>query len=219
MTAASDIFQRLAGGEVIVTDGGTGTELQALGVPMDEATWSGRANLDQLDVVQSLHESYVRAGAEVLIANTFATSRAALGPAGLGDRVAEANRNAIAAALRARAAAGGRPVAVAGSMSSFCLIAMGGRGDEAGGEGASQDDAGDPDADDPRFPSRADFAEQAALLAEAGADLIALELMESSGYGRAALEAATSTGLPVWLGFSAIRHDGTLISDPELGHG
>jgi S-methylmethionine-dependent homocysteine/selenocysteine methylase len=215
MTAAAEVFQRLADGEVIVIDGGTGTELQALGVPMDEATWSGRANLDHLDMVQSLHESYARAGAQVLIANTFAASRAALGPAGLGDRVADANRNAIAAAQRARAAAGGRPVAVAGSMSSFCLIAMAGRGDEA-----SQDDASDAGAEDPRFPSRADFAEQAALLAEAGADLIALELMESSGYGRAALDAATSTGLPVWLGISPIRHDdGTLISDPELGHG
>jgi S-methylmethionine-dependent homocysteine/selenocysteine methylase len=151
----------------------------------------------------------------VLIANTFAASRAALGPAGLGDRVAEVNRNAIAAAQRARAAAGGRPVAVAGSMSPFCPIAMKGRGDEA-----ARADAGDAAAEDPRFPSRADFAEQAALLAEAGADLIALELMESSGYGRAALEAATSTGLPVWLGIGSIRQDdGTLVSDPELGHG
>ncbi len=215
MSAAAEIFQRLTGGEVIVIDGGTGTELQALGVPMDEATWSARANLDHLDKLQSLHESYVRAGAQVLIANTFAASRAALGPAGLGDRVAEVNRNAIAAAQRAAAAAGGRPVAVAGSMSPFCPIAMKGRGDEA-----ARADAGDAAAEDPRFPSRADFAEQAALLAEAGADLIALELMESSGYGRAALEAATSTGLPVWLGIGSIRQDdGTLVSDPELGHG
>jgi homocysteine S-methyltransferase len=211
MTAAADIIARLAGGEVIVIDGGTGTELQAMGVPMDEAAWSGKANLDQPDVVQAVHEGYVRAGAEVIIANTFAASRAALAPAGLGDRVAEANRNAMAAARRARDAAGGRPVLVAGSMSSFCSIAIAGRGGGAApGDGA----------EDPRFPSGADFEEQAALLAEAGADLIALELIESKGYGRAAIEAATATGLPVWLGMAPVRlADGTLGTDPDMGYG
>jgi S-methylmethionine-dependent homocysteine/selenocysteine methylase len=203
MSVAEEIAGRLADGDVVIIDGGTGTQLQAEGVPMDDEAWSGRANLEQPDAVQRVHEAYIRAGAEVIIANTFATSRAALGPAGLGDRVADANRNAVAAALRAReAAADGRTVAVAGSMSSFCPVAMHGP-DEAY-----------------RFPSLADFQEQAALLAEAGVDLIALELMEGVGYGRAALQAAAETGLPVWLGFSALRlEDGTLGADPALGDG
>jgi homocysteine S-methyltransferase len=203
MGVAEDIAGRLAGGDVVIIDGGTGTQLQAEGVPMDDEAWSGRANLDQGEVVQRVHEAYIRAGADVIIANTFAASRAALEPAGLGDRVADANRNAVVAALRAReAAADGRAIAVAGSMSSFCPVAMHGR-DEAD-----------------RFPSLADFREQAGLLAEAGVDLIALELMESPSYGRNALQAAAETGLPVWLGFSAVRlDDGTLGADPELGEG
>ena len=213
-SAAAELAGRLADGEVIVIDGGTGTALQAAGVPMDDETWSGRASLEYADLVQSVHEAYVRAGAEVIIANTFATSRAALAPAGLGDRVAEANRNAVAAALRARAAAPGRRVAVAGSMSSFCPIAMHGRGPDAAASAA------DPDAEDPGFTSAADFLEQAALLADAGADLIALEMIESPGYGRAAIEAAAATGLPVWLGLSPVRRpDGSLGNDPELGRG
>ena len=58
---------------------------------MDDTAWSARANLEQPDVVQRVHEEYIRAGdAEVIIANTFAASRAALEPAGLGGRVAEA---------------------------------------------------------------------------------------------------------------------------------
>jgi S-methylmethionine-dependent homocysteine/selenocysteine methylase len=203
MSVAEEIAGRMAAGDVVIIDGGTGTQLQAEGVPMDGEAWSGRANLEQPDAVQRVHEAYIRAGAEVIIANTFAASRAALGPAGLGDRVADANRNAVAAALRAReAAAGGRAVAVAGSMSSFCPVAMHGP-DQAY-----------------RFPTLADFREQAALLAEAGVDLIALELMEGAGYGRAALQAAAETGLPVWLGFSALRlEDGTLGADPALGDG
>jgi S-methylmethionine-dependent homocysteine/selenocysteine methylase len=209
MGAAQEIFSRLAGGAVVVIDGGTGTALQAAGVPMDDDAWSGRANLDHPEMVQSVHEAYIRAGAQVIIANTFAANRAALEPAGLGARVAEANRNAVTAALAARKAAAGRAVAVAGSMSSFCPVAMHGR--EAAGGAAAADSC---------FPSLADYRAQAALLADSGVDLIALELMEAPGYGRAAIEAATETGLPVWLGVAPIRlPDGTLGTDPELGSG
>ena len=78
MSAAEDIFGRIADGELVIIDGGTGTQLQAEGVPMDDVAWSARANLEHPDVVQRVHEEYIRAGAEVIIANTYAASRAAL---------------------------------------------------------------------------------------------------------------------------------------------
>jgi homocysteine S-methyltransferase len=212
MGVAEVISGRLAEGELVIIDGGMGSQLQAEGVPMDEVAWSARANLERPEVVQRVHEAYIRAGAEVIIANTFAASRAALEPAGLGSQVAEANRNAVRAALRAREAAATRPVAVAGSMSSFCPVAM-----EPAAAGPPP--AG-PAAVDPRLPGLADFREQAALLAEAGADLIALEMIDDQSYGRAALQAAAETGLPVWLGISpARRDDGTLGTLPEIGDG
>jgi S-methylmethionine-dependent homocysteine/selenocysteine methylase len=212
LDVAGVISGRLAEGELVIIDGGMGSQLQAEGVPMDAVAWSARANLERPDVVQRVHEAYIRAGAEVIIANTFAASRAALEPAGLGSRVAEANRNAVRAALRARETTATRPVAVAGSMSSFCPIAM-----EPGAQGVP---LGHPVAEDPRFPGLADFREQAALLAEAGADLIALEMIDDQSYGRAALQAAAETGLPVWLGVSpGRRDDGTLGTLPELGDG
>src|SRR6202012_2374165 len=102
MSVAEGVFERIADGELVIIDGGTGTQLQAEGVPMDDVAWSARANLDQPDVGQRVHEGYIRAGAEVIIANTYASSRAALEPAGLGGRVAEANRSAVRAALRDR---------------------------------------------------------------------------------------------------------------------
>jgi S-methylmethionine-dependent homocysteine/selenocysteine methylase len=203
MSAALDVAGRLAAGGVVIVDGGTGSQLQAEGVPMDELAWSARANLVQPATVRRVHEEYIRAGAEVVIANTFAANRAALEPAGLGDRVAEVNRAAMRAALDARTAAASRPVAVAGSLSSFCPAVMGGV----------------PPAG-PRFPGLADFQEQAQLLAEAGADLIALEMIGGRGYGSAALQAATETGLPVWLGISPVRQpDGTLGALADLGDG
>jgi homocysteine S-methyltransferase len=212
MGVAGVISGRLAEGELVIIDGGMGSQLQAEGVPMDEVAWSARANLERPDVVQRVHEAYIRAGAEVIIANTVAASRAALEPAGLGSRIAEANRSAVRAALRAREAAATRPVAVAGSMSSFCPIAM---------ESTTQDaPLSSPASQDPRFPDLTDFREQAALLAEAGADLIVLEMIDGRGYGRAAVQAAAETGLPVWLGISPARRDnGTLGTLPELGDG
>jgi S-methylmethionine-dependent homocysteine/selenocysteine methylase len=210
MNVAEAIFGRFARGELVIIDGGTGTQLQAEGVPMDDVAWSARANLEQPDVVQRVHEEYIRAGAEVIIANSYAASRAALEPAGLGGRVAEVNRAAVRAALRARAAAATRPVAVAGSMSSFSPIDM-------DAEAVDRPHPG-PTADDPRFPTLADFREQAGLLADSGVDLIALEMINAQGYGRAALQAAAETGLPVWLGVSPFRQpDGTLTGLPDLG--
>jgi len=212
MGVADLLFERLSAGEVVIIDGGMGTQLQAEGVPMDKVAWSARANLEQPEVVQRVHEAYIRAGAQVIIANTFAASRAGLEPAGLGGRVAEANADAVSAALAAREAAADGPVAVAGSMSSFCPAAM------QAGESSSRPDG--PASDDPRFPGLADFREQAQLLAEAGADLIALEMIAAEGYGRAAIQAAAETGLPVWLGLTpARRGDGSLGTPAELGDG
>ena len=102
MGVAEVVFGRTRRRRAVIVDGGMGTQLQAEGVPMDDVAWSARANLEQPDVVQRIHEEYIRAGAEVIIANTYAASRAALEPAGLGGRVAEANRSAVRAALRAR---------------------------------------------------------------------------------------------------------------------
>ena len=185
MTIGDDFARRLAGGEIIVLDGAVSTELQRRGVPVDRVSWFGSANIDHIDAVQALHEDYIRAGAEVVIANTHSTSRAGLEPAGLGDRVEELNRRAVTAAIRARDTVG-RPVAVAGSISSFIPAAMG------------LDDHTD-------LRGLATYREQATILADAGVDVLALEMMDSTSYGMAAIEAATETGLPVWLGMSPVR--------------
>ena len=186
MESGNVLARRLANGEIVVLDGAVSTELQRRGVPVDETSWFGSANLRYLDVVQALHEDYIRAGADVIIANTHSTNRAGLEPAGLGDQVEELNRRAVRAAIEARQAVAERPVAIAGSISSFIPAAMG------------SDDHTD-------LRSLTTFREQANILADAGVDLIALEMMDSTSYGLAAVQAATETGLPVWLGMSPIR--------------
>src|SRR3954471_1922904 len=177
----------------IVIDGGMGSELEARGVPMDHEAWCGLANLEAQAVVRAIHDDYVAAGADVIIANTFPTNRPALEAAGYGDRFEEANRAAVAAALAARDAAG-RPVTVAGSMSIW------GPHEEARIEDA---------------PPPADvldvYREQARLLADAGVDVIVLEMFDTRW--AAARRAARATGLPVWLGvWGRLGADGGLLT-------
>jgi homocysteine S-methyltransferase len=174
--------EKLAKGEVIIIDGAMGTELQLRGVRMNEHAWSGVAALTHGHVVRAIHDDYIEAGADVIITNTFASSRRALQGAGHGADVARINRLSVEVARQARDAAG-RAVAIAGSISTYF-----GRNDPP--------KPADPPAE------RAAYREQAELLAEAGVDLIALEMMTDLEQTAFALEAVLATDLPVWLGFS-----------------
>ena len=53
------IRQKLARGEPIILDGGTGTDIQRRGVPMSNSTWCAEANLTHPDVVRDVHADYI----------------------------------------------------------------------------------------------------------------------------------------------------------------
>ena len=184
----------LATDGVVVLDGGMGTELEARGARMDHEAWSGLANLEHPDLVRQIHEDYVRAGADVVIANTFPTNRAALAAAGYGDRFDKVNRAAVAAAFGARERVG-RRVAVAGSMSLLGTVDTGRAAEE-------------PPSDEQLLDV---YGEQATLLADAGVDLIVLEMFDARW--SAALRPALDTGLPVWVGvWTRLGEDGGLLA-------
>ena len=65
---------RLDAGEIIVLDGGTGTELQRRGAQMDPSAWCGPASLNNSELLTQVHLDYIDAGADVVTANTFASS-------------------------------------------------------------------------------------------------------------------------------------------------
>jgi S-methylmethionine-dependent homocysteine/selenocysteine methylase len=188
MTTFPGLQARLDQGKHIILDGATGTELQRRGVPMHGFAWSAAALDSHPETVRAVHEDYIRAGADVIITNSFSTARHVLEPAGLGDRVQALNQRAVILAQAAREnAAAGRPVAIAGSISSF----------RADGTPAEQ--------------LEANYREQAELLAEAGVDLIALEMMYNVELAAPAIRAALATGLPTWVGFSCrLAEDGTI---------
>ncbi len=203
--AYTQLKQRLDAGEILVLDGATGTELQRRGAPMDQAAWCGPATLHNDDLLTEIHSDYIRAGSDVITANTFASSRLMLGPAGYADRVGEINLRAVEAALRAREQTGTTDrVAVAGSLSHMVPVA-----------------AGSATVDATKVPSNAEvsdaFYELANILRDAGVDHIMLEMMYNPVRAKLALEAALSTGLPVWFGMSARRaSDGGVITFDAL---
>jgi methionine synthase I (cobalamin-dependent) len=193
--------ERLTRGETIILDGPTGTELQRRGAPMDPAAWCGPATLENERLLTEIHADYIAAGADVITANTYASSGLMLANAGLADRVQEINQRAVAAALRARdEAKDGQAVVVAGSLSHMVPIVRGRR-------------VADPDL----LPSDGEVSdalhELAQILAEAGCELIILEMMYHPRRIRAALDAARTTKLPIWFGASARRgHGGGVIT-------
>ncbi|MDG2385705.1 MAG: homocysteine S-methyltransferase family protein [Pirellulaceae bacterium] len=184
--------RQLATNEIILIDGGTGTELQRRGVPMNEIAWSGAAVLSHPEAVRDTHLAYIAAGAEVVIANTFGSTRQMLEPAGYGERVQEVNQKAIKLAIAARQAAD-RPIAVAGSLSAM-----------------------PPSFKRDQYLSPAEelacYEEAIHAQTEAGADLIALEMMDDTHHAKLAMQAALKSDLPIWLGISCKLNDGRLVS-------
>ena len=181
---------RIGTGATVLLDGGTGTELERRGVPMNQRAWCGDAMFGHADVLRGIHEDYIRVGAQVITTNTFATARHTLEPAGFGADVERANRRAVEIAREARTRAAAGEVAIAGSVSDFMLF-----------------DADRSWLADDRL--RATYREQTQILAEAGVDLIALEMMQAPEIAVVAIEAALETGLAVWVGCSCRRSRGS----------
>ena len=79
------LMDRLGAWELVVIDGATGTECERRGAPKLDGAWNGGAVLSHPEVVRQIHRDYLDAGAELIIANTFATHRHALEVAGVAD--------------------------------------------------------------------------------------------------------------------------------------
>ena len=182
----------LTHGGTLVLDGGTGSELRRRGMHLHDAVWSALAPLTHYELLRSIHAEYIAAGADAITTNTFATTRFVLADAGHGDDFAAVNAGAVAAAREARDASG-RDVLIAGSIS--CLP---------------------PGFDAETYPdenAECDaYLELAETLAEAGADVLLLEMMQETRHAPLACAAAGTVGLPVWLGVSCrAGRDGALV--------
>ena len=200
---AFPIVARLAAGDKLLLDGGTGSELQRRGANISRRTadgglgaWSATANVDAPDIVRAVHEDYLRAGADIITTNSFWSNRTRLARLGQADRMEEYTRVSVELAREA-VDENGFDAYVAGSMAPPTGRPV------PGNIGVSSDDLA------------GEFRDQAAVLAEAGADLILLEYVSTVEEATTLVSAAAETGLPVFLGLKHFDADGTMASKED----
>jgi len=184
----------------MILDGAMGTELQRRGVMTYLPEWSARALITAPDLVRTIHEEYICAGADVITTNTFRTTRRALGKAGMGERARELTSLAVELAKEARGNFGnGRRVLIAGSI-------------------APLEDCYEPGLVVDEERARSEYEELASWLVEAQVDLILVETMNTISEARAALQAVRNTStLEVWVSFVCAA-DGNLLSGESMAN-
>jgi 5-methyltetrahydrofolate--homocysteine methyltransferase len=158
---------------VLIADGGWGTEFvqKGLGPGEPPEAW----NLNRRNDVFAVASSYVQAGADIILTNTFGGTRMKLGKAGLEPRTADVNR--LGSEI-SRQAAGNR---------SLVFASIGPTGEFMKPLGFVSEEE-----------MFRDFAEQAKALAAGGADGIVIETMTDLSEAKAALRAVKeNTKLPV----------------------
>lgn len=187
--ARKAFLERLKAGEVLVSDGATGTNLQQAGLPIGAGAelWV----LETPDAIHALNQAFIQAGAEILLTCTFGGTRLRLEASGLEDQFEVINRSAVEIT---RAAADDRDVLVAGSIGPLghMLAPLG---------LVSVEDA------------EAEFRDQAALLCEAGVDLIVVETQFDLNEAGAAIRGvrAVDPAVPLVCSFSYDRGTRTMM--------
>jgi len=155
----------------LLTDGAWGTELYKHGLAPGACPdlW----NLTRPDAVAAVARSYVEAGSQVILTNTFRANAIALGSAD----IAPINRAGVTISRQAA----GRAARVVASLgpSGKMLVTR----------------------EVSRHDLTAAFSTQARALAEAGADALLIETMSDIDEATIAAEAALTTGLPVIVSF------------------
>jgi 5-methyltetrahydrofolate--homocysteine methyltransferase len=170
MTHTNILESMLASSEYLLADGAMGTVLMAAGLehgdPPEE--W----NTLHPAKVRAVHRSYIEAGSQIILTNSFGGTRFRLKLHNLQSQVVELNR-AAAELARAEADAAARDVVVAGSMgpSGELLEPLGTLTFEEARDG---------------------FAEQAAALIEGGVDVLWIETMSDLREVAAAVEGVRS---------------------------
>ncbi len=199
------IRAKLSRQEPVVLDGAIGTELVRRGV-----RWRKHGLVTDAAAVRQLHDDYLAAGAEIIRTDTFQLNPRIyrnvfrsrehmrhIGAPGLEDLAPKLVRRSVELAREARAGAQREEtVAIAGVLSPLehCYR---------------------PDLAPPADQARREHEEQARLFADAGADLLLLESMNTLAEAKAALAAGKAAGLPVWVSF-VLGPEGELLSREPL---
>lgn len=181
-------------GDVTLLDGGMGQELIRRSGHTPTPAWSAKVMFDAPKLVGEVHREFIRAGAEVIILNSYSATPRRLARVGLEDAFERLQAAAIDIA-HAAIAAEARSVRLAGCLPPLVVSYQAERfpGFEIGlGE------------------YREIVAQQAGRV-----DLFLCETMGSIAEARAATTAAAETGLPVWTALTVDDTDGSRLRSGE----
>ncbi len=168
------LLERLAAGEILISDGAMGTFLQAKGLLPGESpeSWCCTHPVDVRDVA----EAYIAAGADIVSTDSFGGTCFKQREFGLADKVDEFN---VAAARLAKEAMGDKGYVVA----------------SVGPTGQIVEDEGGDATEEELYDA---FKQQVMALAAGGADALVMETMSSITEATIAIKAAKeNTNLPV----------------------
>lgn len=179
MANIQTLQQALQKQNIILMDGGMGTEILNRGLKTTLPLWSADALLTHPDVVQAIHEDNIKAGAQIIITNTFMTTSRRFTKTTYGDRAKEATIIACQLAQTARKKTHTEDsVYIAGSV-------------------APLEQCYHPELVPPDTALKKEHFALVSHLAEEGVDFILAETMNTIRETLAILEAAQEHGLPV----------------------
>lgn len=178
---------------ISLLDGGMGQELVHRAGDKATPLWSTQVMIDHPGMVQAVHNDYFAAGATIATTNTYAIHRDRLAGTGLEDQFEALNNAAMAEAKAAAAQNNG--ARVAGAIGPLKASYR-------------------PDLH-PDYDTAVKIYKEKATMTAPFSDLILCETVASVVHARSVLDAALSTGLPVWLALTVDDQDGTRLRSGE----
>jgi homocysteine S-methyltransferase len=176
----------------VVLDGGLATQLEAAGADLSSALWSARLLRDDPAAIVAAHAAYAAAGAQVATTASYQATFAGFARAGIDATGTEALLR-----LSVELAREGAPDAwVAGSVGPYGAMLADG-----------SEYTGAYVADVEVRELRAFHRPRMAVLAEAGADVLACETVPAAAEAEALLTEAADLGVPVWLSLTTVLGD------------
>ena len=183
--------------DVVLLDGGMGQELTRRSKDPAHPQWGAWVMMNEPEIVQALHEEYIRAGAKAITINAYSINRSRLTNFDMPDRLAELQGIALDLAARARDAVGSDTTILG------CLPPLVG--------------SYHPELMPPEQETLSEYREIVSMQADR-VDAFLCETMGSATEARLAATAACESGKPVWVAWTL---DETLGEDgqPRLRSG
>ena len=175
---------------VLVSDGGLATELEARGHDLSDDLWSARLLFDAPDEIKAAHLAFYRAGAAISTTASYQASFEGFAAGGISREGAERlMRLSVALAVNARDEVGGDGRWVAASVGPYGAALANGE-EYVGRYGLTVAQLADWHL--PRME----------ILADAGADVLAIETLPDIDEAEALVGLVRRTGVPAWLSYT-----------------